>query len=335
MTGFGGRNYSRRDALRFGAVGAGVAALTAACGGSGGPGGSGDPVTIAIGYGISYAPLTIIKAKGWLDRTLKGREVAWTYLSGGSANRDAMLAGKVQIGTSGLGPFLISADSGVPWKIVSGLNDMPLWLVAKDPRITGLKSFRPNDKISAPQPGSIQSVMLQKAAQEQLGDPHALDANLASMDHPSALQALLGGQIAGAYTSPPYEFQAVEDGARKLVDSYDLFGRHGFNVVTATDEYADKNADVLAAVLTAIGRANDFIAKDPEQAAAILSKAEKGKISAKKYEKYLTWKGIVFTTAPHSIVKIGTFMKQVGVIKKTPGDWQSYVFDTVRKEDGS
>lgn len=327
------RAYSRREALRFGAVGAGVAAFAAACGGSGG--GKGDPVTVAIGYGISYAPFTIIKARGWLDQALKGRKVSWTYLSGGSANRDAMLAGKVQIGTSGLGPFLISADSGVPWKIVSGLNDMPLWLVAKDPRITGLKAFRPTDKIAAVQPGSIQSVMLQKAAQEQLGNAHALDHNIVAMDHPQALQALLGGQIAAAYTSPPFQFQAVEQGARKLVDSYDLFGQHGFNVVTATEEYAQDNGDVLDAVHSVVGKANAFIKKDPEQAAAIIAKAEGGKISAKKYQTYLTWKGIDFTTAPHSIGKLGTFMHQIGVIKKAPGDWRSYVFDSARNEPGS
>lgn len=327
--------YSRRDALRFGAIGAGVAAFAAACGTGGSGGGKNDPVTIASGYGISYAPFTIVQAKGWLDQALKGRKVKWTVLSGGSANRDAMLAGKVQIGTSGLGPFLISADSGVPWKIVSGLNDMPLWLVAKDPKYTSLKSFGPNDKIAAVQPGSIQSVMLQKAAQQQLGNAHALDKNIVAMDHPQALQALLGGQIAAAYTSPPFEFQAVEQGARKLVDSYRLFGRHGFNVVTATEDYAKDNADVLAAVHAQVARANDFITKNPKEAAEIISKAEGGKISPEQYEKYLTWKGLVFTTAPHSIVKLGTFMHQIGVIKKAPGPWTSYVFDTVRKEAGS
>lgn len=325
--------YSRRDALRFGAVGAGVAAFAAACGTSGG--GSKDPVTIASGYGMSYAPFTIIQAKGWLDQALKGRKVKWTVLSGGSANRDAMLAGKVQIGTSGLGPFLISADSGVPWKIVSGLNDMPLWLVAKDPKYTSLKAFGPSDKIAAVQPGSIEHVMLQKAAQQQLGNPHALDKNVVAMDHPQALQALIGGQIAGDYTSPPFQFQAIEQGARKLVDSYDLFGQHGFNVVTATEDFAKDNADVLAAVYAQVDRANKFITANPAQAAAILAKAEGGKTSAKQYEKYLAWKGVVYTTAPHSIVKLGTFMHQIGVLKKAPGPWTSYVFDTAKKTDGS
>ncbi|MFI0444101.1 ABC transporter substrate-binding protein [Actinomadura sp. 6N118] len=325
--------YSRREALRLGAIGAGAAALSAAC--APGAGGSGKEVGIAIGNGISYAAFNVIRAKGWLEQELQGRTITWKIISGGGPTRDALLSGKLQIGSTGLGPLLIGWDAGVPWKIVSSLNDMPLWLVAKDPKFKTLRDFRQGDQIAAVQPGSIQSVMLQKAAQQQLGDPHALDKNIATMAHPEALEALLGGQIAAAYTSPPFQFQALEQGARKLVDSYDLFGTHGFNVMAATEEYAEKNQDVLAAVHKTIARANDFITKQPAEAAKILANAEKGKISAAQYEKYLTYKGIEFTTTPHGLLKIAAFMKQIGVIKKVPADWRDLAFDTVKNENGS
>ncbi|GLZ12736.1 ABC transporter substrate-binding protein [Actinomadura sp. NBRC 104425] len=326
--------YTRRQALRLGALGAGAAALSAACGG-GAAGGSGKEIGIAIGYGISYAPFTIIQAKRWLEGELPDRTISWKIISGGGTVRDALLSGKLHLGCSGLGPLLIGWDAGVPWKIVSSLNDMPLWLVAKDPRFKSLRDFRQGDQIAAVQPGSIQSVMLQKAAQQQLGDPHALDKNIATMAHPEALEALLGGQIAAAYTSPPFQFQAVEQGARKLVDSYDLFGKHGFNVVAATEQYAEQNPDVLTAVHKVIARANDFITRQPAEAAKILVDAEKGKITAEQYEKYLTYEGIEFTTTPHGLVKLAAFMKEIGVIKKAPSDWRDVVFDTVRNENGS
>jgi NitT/TauT family transport system substrate-binding protein len=325
--------YTRRDALRLGAVSAGAAALSAASGG--GYGGSGQAIGIAIGSGISYAAFNVIQAKGWLEQELKGRTISWKVIAGGGTTRDALLSGKLQLGSTGLGPLLIGWDAGVPWKIVSSLNDMPLWLVAKDLKYKSLRDFKQGDQVAAVQPGSIQSVMLQKAAQQQLGNPHALDKNIATMAHPEALQALLGGQIAAAYTSPPFQFQAVEQGARKLLDSYDLFGAHGFNVMAATEEYAEKNQDVLAAVHKTIARANDFIIKQPAEAAKILVAAEKGKISAAQYEKYLTYKGIEFTTTPHGVLKIATFMKEIGVIKKVPGDWRDLAFDTVKKENGS
>jgi NitT/TauT family transport system substrate-binding protein len=328
------RRYSRRDALRLGATGAGALALTAACGGSGGSG-SGKEIVISQGSGISYAALIIIQAKRWLETDLPGRTIRWTTVSGGNATRDGLVSGKLHLGSSGLGPFLIGWGAGIPWKIISSLNDMPLWLVAKDPRFQSLKDFRPSDKIAAIAPGSIQSVMLQKAAQRQLGDAHALDRNIASMAHPDALQALVGGQIAAAYTSPPFQFQAVEQGARKLVDSYELFGQHGFNTMVAMQEYADKNPDVITAVHRNIAKANDLITNSPAEAARILSAAEKGKIPPAKYQEYLTYQGIQFTTTPHSLLEIGAFMKEVGVVKKVPGDWRETVFDTVKKENGS
>ncbi|MFB4300971.1 ABC transporter substrate-binding protein [Actinomadura sp. NTSP31] len=328
----GERRYGRRDVLRFGAVGAGALAMASACGGSGG---SGKEIVISQGSGISYAALIITQAKGWLEKDLPGRTVSWRTVSGGNATRDGLVSGKLHLGSSGLGPFLIGWGAGVPWKIVSSLNDMPLWLVAKDPRLRGLRDFRSADKIAAIAPGSIQSVMLQKAAQQQLGDAHALDHNIVSMAHPDALQALIGGQIAAAYTSPPFQFQAVEQGARKLVDSYDLFGQHGFNVMVATEQYAEKNQDVIDAVHRNIAKANQLIVASPDEAAQILSKAEKGKVSPAKYKEYLTYKGIEFTTTPHALLKIGAFMKEVGAVKKVPGDWRDAVFDTVKKENGS
>ncbi|RSN52202.1 ABC transporter substrate-binding protein [Actinomadura sp. WAC 06369] len=327
-------SYGRRDALRLGATGLGALALTAACGGAGGSG-SGREIIISQGSGISYAALIIIRSQGWLEKDLPGRTIGWRTVSGGAATRDGLVSGRLHLGSSGIGPFLIGWGAGVPWKIIASLNDMPLWLVAKDSRFRGLGDFRPTDRIAAIAPGSIQSVMLQKAAQQQLGDPHALDRNIASMAHPDALQALIGGQIAAAYTSPPFQFQAVEQGARKLVDSYDLFGRHGFNTLVATEEYAERNPDVLDAVHRNLAKANELIVESPAEAARILSKAEKGKIAPAEYEEYLTYKGIEFTTTPHSLLKIGEFMKEVGVVEKLPEDWRTLVFDTVKNENGS
>src|SRR5262249_54488590 len=101
------------------------------------------------------------------------------------------------------------------------------------------------------------------------------------------------------------------------------------------EEYADRNPDVLAAVHKTIARANDFIGKQPAEAARILSTAEQGKITAAKYQSYLTFKGIEFTTAPHGLVRGGAFMTHIGLITNAPANWRDLVFDTVKNESGS
>src|SRR5215204_6621702 len=77
----------------------------------------------------------------------------------------------------------------------------------------------------------MQAVVLRKGAQEQLGDAAALDDNLVAFTHPDGLQALLSDQISGHLTSPPFQFQEQDEGARPILKSFDLFGPHNFNSV--------------------------------------------------------------------------------------------------------
>ncbi|MFC4563898.1 ABC transporter substrate-binding protein [Nocardiopsis mangrovi] len=328
----------RRDVLRGGLgllAGAAVIGPLAACSNGEGAAGSTGEVAIASGHGISYAPLTIIEAQGWLDEDLPGHTVSWQILSGGSASRDGLLGGSLQAGTSGLAPYLLGWDAGVPWRIVTGLNNMPLWMVAIDERIQSLADITDADRISSPQPGSIQSMVLARAAREEFGDADRFTANLVAMPHPDALQALISGQIAAAVTSPPFQYQAEEEGARVLLDSYDVFGGpHGFNVVVALEEYAEQNPEVIEAVHANVARANELIADDPGEAARILSEAEDGEIDPERYEDYLTRDGIEFTTTPQGLEDLGAFMAEIGEIDAGPEDWRDLVFDTVAEEQG-
>jgi NitT/TauT family transport system substrate-binding protein len=325
----------RRDVLRGGLgllTGAAVVGPLAACSGPQEGSAASREVAIATGYGISFAPLTIIEARGWLEEALPDHTVSWQVLSGGSASRDGLLGGSLQAGTGGLAPFLLGVNSGVPWRIVSGLNNMPLWMVTLDDRIRSLADLTADDRVSSPQPGSIQSMVLARAAREEFGDPDRFTANLVAMPHPDALQALLSGQIAAAVTSPPFQYQAEEEGARVLLDSYEVFGGpHGFNVVTALEEYAEANPEVLEALHAAIGRARDLIADDPAEAARVLSEAEDGAITPERYEDYLTREGIEFTTTPQGLADLGAFMAEIGEIDAAaaPAD---LVFPTVAGE---
>ncbi|GAA1108020.1 ABC transporter substrate-binding protein [Nocardiopsis composta] len=330
---------SRRALLRGALGAAGAAAVVgplAACGGGGAGGGGGRRVAIASGYGLSYAPLTVIESQGWLSDALPGHTVEWTVLSGGSASRDGLLGGTLEFGTSGLGPFLLGRDGGVPWRIVTSLNNMPLQVVALDERIQSLADITEEDRISSPQPGSIQAVVLARAAGEKFDDPGRFEANLVAMPHPDALQALLSGQIAAAATAPPFQYQAVEEGARVLVDSYEAFGGpHGFNVVAALEDYAEENPDVIEALHENVARACEFITDDPSRAAQILAEAEDGEVTAEQYEDYLTRDGIEFTTTPQGVTGFGAFMEEIGEIRSAEDDWREHVFDTVAGEPGS
>ncbi len=315
---------------------AGLLLPIAGCGGGGGGSGSSANLAIAYQFGIPYAPLLIIKHEGWLQQDLKGTQVTWQQLSSGSDIRDGMLSGAIQVGSGGVAPFLIGYDAGVDWKLLTALEDNDLWMMAKDRKYQSLKDFQPRDKIALPSPGSIQAIIMQAAAKQQLGDAHALDKNIVALDHPQAQQAMLSGQVAAHFANPPFQYDEQTSGAHIVLQSYKVFnGPTTLDGVFVRTEYHDSHPQEMTVLFKDIKRAIELIKSDPAKAADILTAESGGKISSKDYQGYLTHDGLEFTTTPHAYTKFALFMKDVGAIKKTPNSWQDLVFDNLKGLGGS
>lgn len=303
----------------------------AALGVSGCGGGSGgDELNIAYQPGIGYAQILIMKEEGWLQEDL-GDEVEVNYqeLNSGSAIRDGMISGDIQVGSGGVGPFLIGYDSGVGWKLVSGLNHMELWLMGQNEQYQSLQDFEGGDaRIATPANDSIQAVVLKRAAQEELGNADALDNTLVAQGHPEAQQALLSGQLTGHLTSPPFQFVEQEEGAVRVLGSYEYFGEHTFNSVFATEEYYNENPEAMRSLYQNVQRANDLIQNNPERAAQILSEETGGEESAEYFEKYITEENVTYTTEPQGFLEFAEFMQEIGFIEETPS-CSELAFDTL------
>jgi NitT/TauT family transport system substrate-binding protein len=324
-------SLTSNKSLRAGIAGTAIfllALLAAGCGGGGG--GDGNSMTIAYQPGIGYAQLLIMKQEGWLEEDLPETEISWQQLSSGAAIRDGMLAGDIQVGSGGVGPFLVGYDAGVDWKLLSALNEMDLWLMAVDENIQNLGDFG-DGSIATPAPDSIQAVVLRKGAQEQLGDAKALDSNIVALAHPDGLQALLSGQISGHLTSPPFQFQEQDQGARPILKSFDLFGPHTFNSVFVRQDYHDENPEAMDALYSNIQEATELIESDPDRAAEILSEESGGETSAEEFKRFMTEEGVAYTTQPRGFIEFAEFMQQTGLIKKVPGSQEDLVFDNLKE----
>lgn len=310
-----------------------LALLAGACGGEDGgtttEGGDPSELALAIQPGMSYAPLIIIRDKGWLEDELPDTEITWQVLDSGSAIRDGMVAGDLHVGAGGIGPFLVGRDAGIDWKLLSGLNEMDLWLMAEDSGISGLDDFESGDKIAMPAPDSIQAVVLKKGAEEELGDAAALDDSIVAMDHPTGLQALLSGQIAGHLTSPPFQFDEEKEGAQPILTSYELFGEHTFNSVFVQQEFYDDNSEAMETLNDLIGQAIDLINNEPQEAAEILAEDSGGKPDAATYEDYLGREGVAYTQEVSGYETFGEFMAEIGLIEESPGAESEYSFPTI------
>ena len=308
-----------------------VSLLTLLVGGcGGGSGGGGDGMTIAYQPGIGYAQLLIIKQEGWLEEDLPETEIAWEQLSSGSAVREGMLAGDIQVGSGGTGPFLVGYSAGVDWKVLSALNEMDLWLMVVDEQIQDLGDFG-DGSIAMPAPDSIQAVVLRRGAEEQLGDAKALDNNIVSLAHPDGLQALLSGQISGHLTSPPFQFQEQDEGARPVLKSFDLFGPHTFNSVFVRQGYHDDNPEAMEALYSNIQEATELIESDPDRVAEILSEESGGETSAEEFRRFMTEEGVAYTTQPNGFIEFAEFMQQTGLIDEVPASQEELVFDNLKE----
>lgn len=132
-------------------------------------------LTIAYQPGLSYSSLIVMRERGSLEKPFPQTKITWLVLNSTAAVRDGFIANQIQIGAGSIPPFLTGWDRGVGWKILASLNQMSVWLVARDASIKTVKDLRPDMKIGMPYPDSLQSLTLRKAAAEQLGNAHALD----------------------------------------------------------------------------------------------------------------------------------------------------------------
>lgn len=328
------RRLSRREFLGLSAAGTAGLALAGCGGAANGSSGSGGKLRMVYQPGTTvFAQLVIMEQEGWLEKALPDYEVTWTQVDAGAAVRDAMSTGEADIGAGGIGPFLVGYDGGVDWRILSALNDIEMWLMVNDDKFQSLKDFGPEDKIAVVAPDSVQAVFVRKAAEEQLGDPHALDNNLVTLPSPDSVQALLSGQIAAHSTYPPFPFQEQDKGARPIVRSFDLFGTHGLMSVWVVKEFHDANPKIMETVYNNIQRATTVIQDDPERTGEILAKASQ--IDPAEETRFLTEQGVSFTTVPHKYIEFAEFMESADLIKDVPGSWKDLVYDNLKNTNGS
>jgi NitT/TauT family transport system substrate-binding protein len=301
-----------------------LAVSVAGCSGSGvtsassqsGPCKPAKAVTIAYQPGLGYAALLVAKQEKTLEKAMPGTKVKWLQLNSGSAIRDGILAGKIQVGSGGIGPFLVGYDAGVPWKVITGLNDMNLYLMTMKSNIHNLKDLKGAGSIAMPAPDSIQAVILRKGAEEQLGDAKALDSQIVSMGHPDGVQALTAGQIAAHLTSPPFQAQEAKQGAHRILASYDLFGEHTFNSVYSETRFAKCNPKFVDNLIKTVSAANTELTNEPAKAATVLAK-QMGE-PASEVQDQITADDVKFTETPKGFGKFAQFMQSIDLIKKVP-----------------
>jgi NitT/TauT family transport system substrate-binding protein len=297
-------------------------------------------IRIAKQPGLAYLPLIVMREQKLIEKRLPGVRTEWRELGSVTVIRDAMLAGQLDVGAGGVPPFIEAYDKGVRWKTTGAMSNMPAYLVVNSPRLTSLKDFTTADKIALPAPGGVQHVVLQMAAEQQLGDPHALDDRIVAMAHPDAQAALLSRQeVAGHFGSPPFQYDELAQGGPDfhiLVDSYAVMGGpQTFTLTMAMDDWAARNPKLFQAFVDAQNEATEFIRNEPAAAAKLYVEAEKARQTPEEILRQMQAQGVEFTTTPLAMLKYAAFMQRIGTIRTVPASWQDYTFPNLHALAGS
>lgn len=277
------------------------------------------PLAIADQYGMGYAPLEVMKHEGYLEKHLGvAVPVKWVKLGNTTAIRESMLSGNLDVGFMAIPPFLIGVDTGMPWKIFTGLSSSPLGLITRDPEIISLEDLADKGKIALPQPGSIQHILLAMAAQREIGDPNVFDNQLIAMKHPDGMQALLSGtEVAAHFTAPPYlQQELAEPGVRQLLSGEEAFGGPFTFIVGVAQPDFLENEERRLALQAALEDALNFMAENPDETAALLAEAYEMEPEAVREQIY--HQGLAYQTQIEGIEGFAVFMTEAGYLSQTP-----------------
>lgn len=212
---------------------------------------------------------------------------------------------------------------------------MDMWLSAVDPRLRTLRDFKAGQQIGLPASDSIEALALQKGAEDQLGNAHALDVSMLAISHPLGEQSLFTGQLAGHLTAPPFQFQEVDRGAHVVFSSKDAFGESTFNAAAMTTAFYEQYPDFAKAFLNYMMRADQLIARDSATAGKIVAEAEGRPQDASKYKAWMTHAGDSYTVVPSGFFKYAAFMRKIGIITKVPSNVKDIELPPLQSRSGS
>ena len=295
-------------------------------------------VRISKQYGLPYLSLAVVEQNRLIEKYAKALglgdiQVNWVTIGSGGTSTDSLLAGDLDLVSSGMSNMLLLwSRTGGQVKAVGVTGTVPLLLLTRNPNVRTIADLTEIDRIAVPTVKvSMQSTILGIAAEKMYGPAGRgkFDPRTVAMAHPDATIALLsGGEINNHFSVPPYQYQELKaPGVRVLLDSTEVMGGPAtITVLFGTVKFHDANPKLMAAIYAALGEAMEFIAKNKRAAAEIYLQASKDKIDLEELTSMLDKPGFVFTVAPNGTLRYAEQMFNTGVIKTKPASWKEVFF---------
>lgn len=273
-------------------------------------------IGIAEQFGIAYAPLQIMKEKKLLEEKLPGVTVNWKQFGGPTGIREGMLNGEIDFGFMGVSPVLIGIDNGMKWRYATGISANQVAVVTSREDVRTLGDLTEKDRIAILSPACTQHVLLCMLAKQQLGDAHALDNQLVSMNHPDSVSALLSDtEITAHVSTPPYITQELNAGMHVVADGEEIMGRpFTFISGVAMEEFYQNHRDYYDAFLEALQESIAFINDNREESVRLLAPIYG--ITEEELAAQMDYNGTIYSTELNGVAAFSREMKDMGFISE-------------------
>ncbi len=308
-----------------------------------------DTIRIATQPGLTYLVLNVMQHQKLIEKhaAAAGLPVAraeFLKLAAGSNVNDAVISGAVDIGATGVPPFLLmwaKTRGGVDVRAIAPFNSMPLALITRNPAVQRIEDLGSNDRIALPGVGSSsQAIMLQMAAARAFGDANfkRFDSLTVTRGHPDAMAALLSNtEINCHFSAAPYLQQEMAvPGMHVLLTSTDIYGGPGTVGLTfTTKKFRDSNPLLLSSFIAATEEAMHIIRTDHRASAEAYVAVSGDKLSLDQVESYIADPTTLFEITPRGTMKVADFMHRTGTIKVMPDDWTALFVPEMHGRQGS
>jgi NitT/TauT family transport system substrate-binding protein len=306
-------------------------------------------ISIAQQFGIGYLILDVVRDQKLIEKYGKEQgldiEVDWRSISGATAMNEALLAGSLDVVSAGVPPMLTVWDrthGRQNVKAIAALGSMPNYLLSNNPSVKTIYDLTDKDRIAVPAAGvGFQSRTLQIETANRFGKDQfkKFDTISVSLPHPDASAALIAGgsEISAHFSSPPFQYQALEHpNVHKVLSSYDVLGGHAtFNVLYTTEKFHDENPKTYRAFYQALSEAEQIIKSDKSAAAQTYLKVENSKLPLPLVQKIVADPEIDFTIVPQRTFIYAEKLHELGVLKNKAASWKDYFFPEAYDQAGS
>ena len=306
-------------------------------------------ISIAQQFGIGYLLLDVVRDNHLIEKHGKEEgldiKVEWRTLSGATGMNEALLSGAIDVVAAGAPPVLTLWDrtkGKQNVKAIAALGSMPNYLLSNNPDVKSVKDLSSKDRIAVPAAGvGFQSRTLQIESARLLGNNNykKFDDITVSLPHPDASAALIAGgsELTAHFSSPPYQYQALEHAnIHKILSSYDVLGGPGtFNLLYTTEKFHDENPKTYRAFFDALAEAEKIVKADKAAAAQTYIRVQKSKLPVAFIQKMIEDPENDFTITPQRTFIYADKLYQLGVLKNKAESWKDYFFSEAYTLPGS